>query len=38
VVIGSVGSGKTTLLHALMEETKICSGNFSIKGTIAYVE
>ena len=38
VVIGKVGSGKTTLLHALMEETKINSGEVHIKGTVAYVE
>jgi GTPase SAR1 family protein len=30
IVVGQVGSGKTTLLYSLMEETKICSGNFKI--------
>ena len=37
-VVGQVGAGKTTLLHAIMEEAKTCSGQCSIKGTIAYVE
>jgi len=38
VVVGQVGCGKTTLLHAIMDETKKCSGEHTVKGTIAYVE
>ena len=38
IVVGQVGCGKTTLLYSLMEETKICSGDFKIQGTVAYVE
>jgi ABC-type transport system involved in cytochrome bd biosynthesis fused ATPase/permease subunit len=38
VVVGPVGSGKSTLLHSIMNETRHCSGEKTIKGTIAYVE
>jgi len=38
IVVGQVGTGKTTLLYSIMNETKLCSGSMSVKGTIAYVE
>lgn len=38
VVVGMVGCGKTTLLNSIMEETKLKSGELTIKGTVAYVE
>ena len=38
IVVGQVGTGKTTLLYSIMNETKLCSGSMSVRGTIAYVE
>jgi ABC-type multidrug transport system ATPase subunit len=38
MVAGKIGSGKTTLLYAIMEENKKISGDFNIRGKIAYVE
>lgn len=38
VVVGSVGSGKTSLLLGLMNEIFHTEGDFSVGGSVAYVE